>query len=129
MSEQANLESLDIIKQDIVNVDNRIKLTEKSLSTIELTDYPTISSMTSVLNRMQGEKTALIKLKYSIEQDLRYKNEETQVKINKIKAEIDRLAQGGDLTKIDELILSLHDLAGGVDVDERDESTSEGVLE
>lgn len=101
-------ENLDIINRDIKSISSRIELTQNSLMTIELNDYNTMSNMQSVLNRMQGEKTSLLKLKHSIEQDVNIKNEETNYKIEKIKAEIDRLGSGGDLSKIDLIIANLN---------------------
>jgi len=100
-------DNLDIINKDIESIDKRIELAHRSLATIAIDDYNTLTNMQSVLNRMQGEKTSLLKLKHSIEQDINIKNEETSIKIEKLKAEIDRLASGGDLSKIDLLIASL----------------------
>ena len=105
--EKNKQDNLDIINKDIEAIDKRIELTQKSLLSVALDDYNTLTNMQSVLNRMQGEKTSLLKLKHSIEQDINVKNEETSIKIEKLKAEIDRLASGGDLSKIDLLIASL----------------------
>ncbi len=108
MSKEKNKQdNIDIINKDIEAIDKRIELTQKSLLSVALDDYNTLTNMQSVLNRMQGEKTSLLKLKHSIEQDINVKNEETSIKIEKLKAEIDRLASGGDLSKIDLLIASL----------------------
>lgn len=108
MSKEKNKQdNLDIINKDIESIDKRIELALRSLATIAIDDYNTLTNMQSVLNRMQGEKTSLLKLKHSIEQDINIKNEETSIKIEKLKAEIDRLASGGDLSKIDLLIASL----------------------
>lgn len=105
--EKNKQDNIDIINKDIEAIDKRIELTQKSLLSVALDDYNTLTNMQSVLNRMQGEKTSLLKLKHSIEQDINVKNEETSIKIEKLKAEIDRLASGGDLSKIDLLIASL----------------------
>lgn len=108
MSKEKNKQdNIDIINKDIEAIDKRIELTQQSLLTVAIDDYNTLTNMQSVLNRMQGEKTSLLKLKHSIEQDINIKNEETSIKIEKLKAEIDRLASGGDLSKIDLLIASL----------------------
>lgn len=114
--EKSKQDNIDIINKDIESIDKRIELTHKSLLSIAIDDYNTLTSMQSVLNRMQGEKTSLLKLKHSIEQDINIKNEETSIKIEKLKAEIDRLASGGDLSKIDILIASLDSQVGEEDV-------------
>lgn len=114
-------DNLDIINKDIESIDKRIELTHRSLATIAIDDYNTLTNMQSVLNRMQGEKTSLLKLKHSIEQDINIKNEETSIKIEKLKAEIDRLASGGDLSKIDLLIASLDSQVGEEDIINEDD--------
>lgn len=117
MSKEKNKQdNIDIINKDIESIDKRIELTHKSLLSIAIDDYNTLTNMQSVLNRMQGEKTSLLKLKHSIEQDINIKNEETSIKIEKLKAEIDRLASGGDLSKIDILIASLDSQVSEEDV-------------
>lgn len=115
---EEKIEVLKLVEDDIESIDKRISRAEESLATIELNDYNTLSSMQGVINRMQGEKTSLVKLKHSINQDINVRNPEVESKIEKLNIEIDRLASGGDLSKIDLVISSLQGLADAEDEDE-----------
>ena len=105
---------IDRVGIDIEKVDNRLQILDKSLSTLDLEDYKTITSIQNTINRSQAEKTSLLRLQHQVVQDIDLKNRKILIEIKKMEAEISSIENGAEgIEKLTELIASIGGIARG----------------